>query len=744
MKTRPGGPARGFDTRTALQAAAQHHQAGRLQQAEALYRQILAIDANHADALHLLGVLAHQTGRSGAAEELIRRAIGRAARSPAFHCNLGVVLLARGALEEAAACFERALALKPDYDEAHNNRGLVQMRLGKLAEAERSFARALALRPEYANASYNRGLVLQMQGDVAAAIVAYERALALRPDHADAHNDLGTALQAQGRQDEAAAHYAAALRVDSAHAQAHNNLGTLLQDRGRVDEAAAHYRQALAAAPGLANAHFNLGKCLLEQCRREDARACFAEAQRLTPDDRNRIAMATALCPVMSSSADLAATRAQMTRDLATLLDADIVLADPLKQGLTPNALLAYHGLDDRPLQEALARLYLKACPALAWTAPGCCEQPRARGDRRIRVGFVSRYFYNHTVGEVTRGLLEHLDRVRFEITVLRIGPEDDALAHGIDAAADHVASVPGSLREARELIGARALDALVYPEVGMDPGTYFLAFSRLAPVQCVMWGHPDTTGIPNLDYYVSSADIEPANAQAHYSERLVRLAHVPAYYYRPALSDPLPDRAALELPERGNLYVCAQTLYKFHPDFDPTLAAILRLDPEGWLVLFEGRHPSWSGILRTRLRAALGDAVDRVLFLPRMTLPRYLALLTHACAALDTHPFGGGNTSYQALGLGVPIVTWPGAFARGRVTAALYERMGIIDLIARNADEYVALAHKLATQPDFRREIGLTIQRRCGVIYEDLETVREFERFLEAACDAAPRGETS
>jgi predicted O-linked N-acetylglucosamine transferase (SPINDLY family) len=151
-----------------------------------------------------------------------------------------------------------------------------------------------------------------------------------------------------------------------------------------------------------------------------------------------------------------------------------------------------------------------------------------------------------------------------------------DEVARGIRQSADEYVVLPAHVRRARQMIAERQLDILFYTDIGMDSYSYSLAFHRLAPVQCVTWGHPVTTGIPNIDYFLSSVLLEPDDADGHYTEHLVRLRGLPSYYYRPALPLQTRDRAYFALPADGHLYLCPQSLFKFHPDFDVLLGAIL------------------------------------------------------------------------------------------------------------------------------------------------------------------------
>jgi tetratricopeptide (TPR) repeat protein len=217
-RTAAQGPSRRIEVM--LVDALRHHRAGRLTDAERIYRQILALDSHHADSLHLLGMIAHQRGQHEFAAEMILKAIGISGKAACYHSNLGNILQAQNKLDEAAACYERALALDPDCAEAHTNLGNILHGRGKLDEAEAHHRRSLAANPELAESHYNLGNTLQSQDRVDDAAACYERALALRPDYAKAHYNLGTARLAQANPDEALAEYRKALAIQPGYAQA--------------------------------------------------------------------------------------------------------------------------------------------------------------------------------------------------------------------------------------------------------------------------------------------------------------------------------------------------------------------------------------------------------------------------------------------------------------------------------------------------------------------------------------------
>lgn len=267
----------------ALDLAVRHHQAGNLQQAESVYRQILQVDPQNVVALHLLGVIAHQVGHNDQACQFIGQALRLRPAYVEAHSNLGLVLMALGRVDEAVASLTQAVRLNPRYAEAHNNLGLALQQQGKLDKAVASWQKALRYNRDYAEAHNNLGLALQKQGKLKESVASLTRAIHLKPNYAEAHNNLGLSLQQQGKLAEAAASWQAALGARPNYAEAYNNLGLVRREQGRVDEAIACLQQAVQLKPDFADAHSNLGAAYREQGKLDEAAACLQQSILLFP-----------------------------------------------------------------------------------------------------------------------------------------------------------------------------------------------------------------------------------------------------------------------------------------------------------------------------------------------------------------------------------------------------------------------------------------------------------------------------
>ncbi len=623
------------------------HALGRLEEAEASYRQAIALKPDYAEAYGNMGLALKDLGRLEEAEAFCRQTIKLRPDLAAAHSNLGVTLNESGRLKEAEASYRQAISLKPDFAEAYGNLGKTLADMGRMAEAETCYQQAIALKPDSAETHYNHGVILAKLGLLNEAEAAYRRAITLKPDYPAAHNNLGNALGELGRTTEAAVSYRRAIELRPDYADACCNLGASLRDLGQLDEAEARYRQAFTLKPGVP--HF------------------YYIAELMLPK-------------ILPSGASVSTWRDRFCSGIHRLAVLEHTLHEPASRLSSFAFNLAYHNEDDRPIMTALCRLFRTKAPSLdfvaahvpAWQTPV---------DRRIRIGFCSQYLGHHTVGKLYQGLLHNMDRSRFEITLFHThDTKNDPVRTALNQLADKAVQLPPELPEQQQAIAGEQLDVLFYPDIGMSPATYFLAYARLAPVQVVSWGHPDTSGIDTLDYFISSAQIEPDDGDEHYSEQLIRFSRLPCFYQPLMLPAQIPDRAALGLPESGTLYGCPQSLFKIHPDFDAVLAEIAQGDLTGRIVMIEGSVPAWTELLKKRWADTYPVLNERVLFLPRQPTEGFVALMVHFDLLLDPLHFGSGNTLYEALACGTPIVTWPGHFMRGRIVAGAYRQMGLAD----------------------------------------------------------------
>ncbi|MFP6711043.1 MAG: tetratricopeptide repeat protein [Rhodospirillales bacterium] len=577
---------------------------------------------------------------------------------------------------------------------------------------------------------------LHRNGNLATAERLYTEILQINSDHLNALVNIGAILIDLGRPAEAARYLEHAVQCTPDDTDALNNLGNALQKAGRPEEALDCFEKAYNGAPDNAAILSNLGRAFLRAGAYDRGLKFMGQAMAADPDN-NALKVIDALAlPMIPNSLDhLTAARKRIEQKIKALAGADIRLMDPANEVGATNFALSYHGEDDRHLQEQLAEIYLKACPELAYTAPHI-DKPSSQD--RIKIGFISAHLGSHTIGKLNKALLVGLDQTKFETHVFCPGSDksgQDAIIDEIAAQVDHIYFPPPLLTNTRQCVADAELDLLYYLDIGMEPLTYFLAFSRLAKIQCVTVGHPVTTGIPTIDYFISSKWVEPENADDHYSEKLIKLDAFFADYQYPNFPKLTKGRSDFGLKDGATLYLCPQSLFKFHPSFDKILAGILKGDPKAEIILLAGPQKHWSELLESRFEISLSDATERVTILPRQSGADFIQLLSLADIFLDTPHFSGGNTSYEAFALGKAIVTMPGEFMRSRVTAGLYQMMEINGLIAKTSEDYIRIALYFGLDTGSREQIEARIRAARGTIFDTNSALRTHETFfLEAA----------
>ena len=379
--------------------------------------------------------------------------------------------------------------------------------------------------------------------------------------------------------------------------------------------------------------------------------------------------------------------------------------------------------------------------------ATSLAGSPRAS---RHRVGILSGLWCDHVVARLfLEGWMRHLDRSRFEVVAIDVGRRRHAFGESLLARADRVERGMRPFAAWASTIESLGCDAILLPEIGIEPVATRLAALRLAPVQAVAWGHPESTGLASIDAFLSSEAMEPESAAAHYSETLVRLPRLGAWIARPDVPSPAP-RTSLGWAESTVVFWCAQTSHKHHPRFDALYASIAAALPDSRFV-FSLPHASRFAAERVRSRldaafaAAGADPVSQLEFLPRLDTADFRARLAAADVFLDPPGWSGGHTTLEAIAAGVPVLTLPGAFMRRRHALGI---LATIDpeaafaqgLVATDEADYVRRAIELAREADRRRALSAAIAAASSRAFEDLKPIRALENWLEQAVGRASR----
>ncbi len=766
----------------AMSVAIQHHQAGRFQQAEAIYRQILAADPNHADAWHLLGMLTFQSGRHRHAVEYVEQAIRLDGTVAAFHNTLGEAYRAGQRLDEAGAQFQRAIHLKPELAEAHNNLGIVRKEQNDLETAVACFERALQLKPEFAAAHNNLGTVYLEQKQWNAAVACYTRALQLQPDYADArrnlhvverqisleaaeaHYNLGVAWKEQGRLDKARDCYESALalkpdfvealgnlgivwkelgRVDDAincyqraleirphYIEATVNLATAQRNQGRLDDAIAGYQRALQLMPDSVDGHYGMGNVWTQKGRFEEAIGCYRRVLQLVPDHT------LALVGLVNGMQHLCQW-AELDGLARRIIDVVDQSSDGQKSDVvSPFAFLSLPTETTAQQQLHCAQRYASRLLRNGITrssrlpkesnGPGASSPPS-----KIKIGYLSADFRSHAVADLIVELFERHDRRRFSVFGYSIGPDDGGpLRKRVVGACDKFVEMTSlSFTDSARQIAADDVDILVdLTGYTMHCRPQILA-QRPAPIQVQYLGYPGTMGATFIDYALVDDFVVPRDQQACFTEKLV---HLPGcYQVNPSHRDTalhVPSRQECGLPDNGTVFCCFNNSYKITPDVFDIWMCLLKNVPGSVLWLLEG-NPSVAPNLR-REAEARGVSAERLIFAPRLPLAEYISRHRVADLFLDTFPYNAHATASYALWAGCPVLTLAGATFASRVAGSLLRTLGLTELITFNLEDYFRVAHSLARNPDQLRGLRtrLEVMRTTSPLFDTAQFALNIE----------------
>lgn len=656
--------------------------------------------------------------------------------------NFCLVLEMLGRREAALAEFDAALARWPAHREIARRRALLLGRMGRRVEALAALQRLLAAWPDDLGILIDRGNAQLAVEHFAGALSSYDQALAMAPRNADAHYNRGIVLQALERHAEAVAAYDRALAITPDMTAALINRANSLRRLIRHAEAMADYRRVLELRPGNAMALGNLGKTLGEIGRRAEALDYLDQAIAADPaiPETRWMRVTTTIPAIRHADEDISASRTEFGAALAAYDRWAASVGDlpaVVNIGRPHPFFLPYQEANNRDLMARYGAHCARVMGRWMTEAGVVPARPRPVPEGALRVGIVSAHILTQSVWlAIVRGWLQYADPARVAYHVFYLGAARDPQTDLAERLSAGFAFGVRGLRDWVAAIQEADPDVLVYPEIGMDEMTVKLASMRLAPVQVAAWGHPETTGIPTVDAFVSADALEPPDAQAHYTEKLVRLPGLGCCYTPLPVPVEEPDLAALGLRADSPILLCPGVPFKYAPEYDHVYVDIARRVENCQLVFFrQDTNPLLSDAVFARLRAAFvaaGLEFDRhVRPIPWQTHARFYGLMRRADLFLDTIGFSGFNTAIQAMECGLPVVTVEGKFMRGRLASGILREMEMPELVAADPAEYVDIVETLMRDAGALQDARAKILRNREKLFGDVGAVRAFEAFL-------------
>ena len=659
------------------------HQQGYLAEAKNFYEQVISINPEHFDALHLLGLIwAHNKKPAQALYFLKKATLIDTNYAPAFY-NLGVVLQDLNSFKEALASLDRAIALKPDYAEAYANRGNSLHELQKYDQSVASYDRAIALKPDYAKAWYNRGNSLLKLQKYDQSVSSYDRAIALKPDYAEAYSNRGLALHELKQYQQSVASYDRAIALKPDYADAWYNRGNLLHELQKYDQSVASYDQAIALKPDYAEAYANRGNVLCSVCRYEEADDSYREALRINPND----------------------------------LDA--------RSGWLFS--MNYHA--SLNLQHALSEAKIYGSKTSENSIPKFKKWDVASKANKLKIGFVSGDLCNHPVGYFIEGLIEYLDPNQFELYAFTTNSLTDELTIRIKPFFNEYTLIYGmSDLDAATLIHKKGIHVLLDLS-GHSKYQRLPVFSyKPAPVQVSWLGYFATTGLPEMDYFLGDPYMLHISEENHFTESAWKLAETWL-----CLKPPNFGFSVSKLPAIKNGFLTFGSfgnLSKMNNQVVTTWASVLHGIPTSKLFLKAKQLKDVSQIEDVQKRfAKCGISTDRLILESAESREAYFLAHNEVDFILDTFPYPGGTTSVDAFWMGVPVLTLRGDRFLSHLGESIAINSGNADWIAQNLHDYVSKAVQFSTNLERLAQLRSTSRERAikSPLYDSVRFAKNF-----------------
>lgn len=670
-----------MNLRQQFEAGVSHHRAGRLAQAEAAYRMVLARDPNHSGAANLLGVIAAQKGDDDRAIDLISQAIRLKPDYADAHVNLANSLVRKHRLGDAVRSYEHAIALRPNFEAAHCNLAAALKEMGRIDESIAAASRAIQGNPSSAAAYNNLGIARSTKGELEQAVAAFQQALKFQPNYLEALCNLSGVLVTLGRDDEAIALSRRTIQLHPNFAEGHNSLALALINKGQFDEAEAALQNAVRVKPNYSEAYANLGIVLKEKGRLEDAMAAYRRAIELAPA---KAALHSSLLQTIYFHPDYG--QAELLRENRAWAARH---AEPLRPLIRP------HNNNRDP-------------------------------QRRLRVGYVSPGFCSHSQSFFTVPLFSSHDSNAFEIFCYSDVNRPDSITQRLRTNSSVWRNTVGLTDSAlADLIRSDRIDILVDLNMHMANSRLLVFARKPAPVQVTWLAYPGTTGIDAIDYRFTDPYLDPpGTGDEFYAEKSIRLPNAFWCY------DPLSAEPVGPLPAACNGYVTFGCLNNFCKINDGVLALWSRV-----LAMAVGSHLlllAPLGESRQRVVEKLGVSPDRIEFVQRMKRDRYLQTYDRIDIVLDTFPSNGHTTNLDSTWMGVPFVTLRGQTGVARGGVSILSNLGLTEFIAETPDQYLAIATTLCADLPKLSQLRSTLRARLAG--SPLMNAPQFAAGIEAA----------
>ena len=450
-------------------------------------------------------------------------------------------------------------------------------------------------------------------------------------------------------------------------------------------------------------------------------------------DERWLIAEKIILPMIFKDKDDVKSSRNRLNQNLNEILNSEKKFSLDIDSQLLrpPHFQLSYDEYDNLEINKKCVKFFKKIYPQI-----NKANILKNISKSKIKIGFISEYLTDHTIGKLYKGIILNLDKSKFDTVVFHTSKtkKGEIYKNFINAEKNKIIKnyvLPKQFEDKKKIISEQDLDILFYPEIGMSLDLYYLSFIRLAKYQITSWGHPETTGNNTIDYFLTSKLIEAQGSEKYFTESLLYSNYVPMYYYTPIVKNVLKKD---EL-SKNNIYSCPQSLFKIHPDFDDVLGNILKEDKNAILYFIKDSNNTFYKKLITRFKKNKNLDLNRIKFIDGFSWEGYINHCGRASVLLDPLYFSAGNSFYESMFYGTPTVTKPTKYTKSRLVLGAYNQMEIQDgpvaPIVDKINDYVETAVAIANNKNLYDLKKYYNEKAKEKLYENKLVIPDLEKIF-------------
>jgi protein O-GlcNAc transferase len=728
--------------------------------AEEKYQEILTLDKYNASAYHNLGMIYYQKELYSEAIKYVKKSLEISHGEGLYYYSLGLICQKSGDIPQAILAYQQAININPKSIDSYNNLGNMLVTVNELELATNVYQQAIIANPHHFGSYLNLGNILVQQNKINSAIEIYQKAMELNPDMADTYYNLGMAFAANNNPEESALYLGKYAYIQNDYEQVifhHEKLLDKKQDSNfyiylaksyknlnNIVKTIEIYEKGIEQHPLSLDLYLLLSYELQELDRTSEAIALIEKLCNLYPNDLAlRLEKPRILPVIYENEEEITLYRERFETELEKLVN-NITLETENQKikaligiSFRTNFYLGYQGKNDLKINKTYGNLVYKVMSA---NYPNWGENkplPPLTKEGKIKVGYVSSALRS-VIGSLFLGWFKYHNQEQFEIYTYYIDNRTDPITTQFMLSSDHFYHIPKNLPKVSQQIIDDQLHILVFIDLGLEAKMTQIAGLKLAPIQCQTWGHPITSGLPTMDYFLTGDLMESENGQEHYTEKLIRLPNIGICFPKPELPELTKKRSDFGIKSDTIVYLCCQSLYKYLPQYDYIFAAIANQVPNCQFIFLKSHiSDSITDKYRQRLTksfAQLGlEMSDYCLFLPRIQNSDYLMINLLSDVFLDSLAWSGGHTTLEAIACQLPVVTCPGEFMRGRHSYGILKMLDVTETIAENEQEYINIAVKLGLDEQWRNTIREKIINNHVNLYDDHSSVIALEQFYQS-----------